>query len=229
LGPKVYRVRNIVSSTRGGEKEDGVLSSQVGHPLSIKQTNAEQGNVQVDPRHLSTPHDLSFPDVSPSTIAAYAQLNQSMSSGAGSMSPPLTLLQLSHPGLQSPSTITLSRAPWSPAVAPCSDRPVTGNSLLGWIVGRLVWPLKSRKMTGTREWLDVIEGFVVAAKGIEEAGWGGIQVHSAHGYLLAEYLSPLVSRTFQGSRELILCRRMWTPCLFQVYQAGLPYGCICST
>lgn len=35
--------------------------------------------------------------------------------------------------------------------------------------------------------------FVDAAVVAERAGWEGAQVHSAHGYLLAEYLSPLVS------------------------------------
>lgn len=45
----------------------------------------------------------------------------------------------------------------------------------------------------SRDWLDIVEMFVASAKVAEEAGWDGVQVHSAHGYLLAEYLSPLVS------------------------------------
>ena len=43
------------------------------------------------------------------------------------------------------------------------------------------------------EWLGIVENFVKTAKMAEEAGWNGVEVHSAHGYLLAEYLSPLVS------------------------------------
>jgi 2,4-dienoyl-CoA reductase-like NADH-dependent reductase (Old Yellow Enzyme family) len=35
--------------------------------------------------------------------------------------------------------------------------------------------------------------FVGSAKLVEKAGWDGVQIHSAHGYLLAEFLSPLVS------------------------------------
>jgi 2,4-dienoyl-CoA reductase-like NADH-dependent reductase (Old Yellow Enzyme family) len=34
--------------------------------------------------------------------------------------------------------------------------------------------------------------FVGSAKLVEKAGWDGVQIHSAHGYLLAEFLSPLV-------------------------------------
>ena len=39
----------------------------------------------------------------------------------------------------------------------------------------------------------IVQQFVVAAKGMEEAGWDGVQLHAAHGYLLAEWMSPLVS------------------------------------
>jgi len=55
-----------------------------------------------------------------------------------------------------------------------------------------MWPLKSRMITDVQEWLDIVGRFVQAAQGVEQAGWGGVQIHSAHGYLLAEYLSPLV-------------------------------------
>jgi len=152
------------------------------------------GNVQVDHRHLATAHDRIIPDSTPETIGSYSQLNTTIRNSVPLSSPqPLTLIQLSHAGLQSSSTINFSRAPWARAVAPCSARPDMGDSIMGWIIGRFIWPGKSRTIIHPGEWLQIVDRFVEAACVAEKAGWGGVQLHSAHGYLLAEYLSPLVS------------------------------------
>ncbi|GFZ43174.1 hypothetical protein JCM24511_00893 [Saitozyma sp. JCM 24511] len=152
------------------------------------------GNVQVDPRHLATPHDRTFPDHSPSTIASYALLRSSILSSVPPASPrPVLLMQISHPGLQSSSTICFSRPPWTAAIGPSAARPDTGHSALGWLLSRILWPTKSRPITDFDEWLDIVDMFVRGAQTAESAGWDGVQIHSAHGYLLAEYLSPLTT------------------------------------
>jgi 2,4-dienoyl-CoA reductase-like NADH-dependent reductase (Old Yellow Enzyme family) len=51
-----------------------------------------------------------------------------------------------------------------------------------------------------RDWLEIVDMFVGSAKLVEKAGWDGVQIHSAHGYLLAEFLSPLV-RSSSYSKE----------------------------
>jgi 2,4-dienoyl-CoA reductase-like NADH-dependent reductase (Old Yellow Enzyme family) len=151
------------------------------------------GNAQVDERHLATPHDRTIPRT-PASLKAWTDLLTSIRSNAPPNTPqPMCLIQISHAGLQSSSTINFSRAPWSPALGPCSARPDTGSSLLGWVCGRVIWPTRSRELTDPRDWLEIVDMFVGSAKLAEKAGWDGVQVHSAHGYLLAEFLSPLVS------------------------------------
>lgn len=79
-------------------------------------------------------------------------------------------------------------------MAPTAARPDTGDGVWGWMLGRALWPRLSMPIVDFRDWLAIVDRFVGAAVAAHEAGWEGVQVHSAHGYLLAEYLSPLVSR-----------------------------------
>ncbi|KAK8865759.1 hypothetical protein IAR55_000906 [Kwoniella newhampshirensis] len=148
------------------------------------------GNVQIDPRHLASPHDLTLTPI-PQNLDAYTSLAETVLSA--SSTPPLLLMQISHPGLQSSSTVNFSRLPWEPAIAPCSARPDMNGGIYGWIWGHAIWPKKSRRVEDPNEWLDLVTKFVGAAVLAEKAGWDGIQIHSAHGYLLAEYLSPLTN------------------------------------
>lgn len=51
---------------------------------------------------------------------------------------------------------------------------------------------------------NVIEGFAHAAEYLEKAGYDGIELHGAHGYLLAQFLSPTTNRRtdkYGGSLE----------------------------
>ncbi|GIZ40217.1 hypothetical protein CKM354_000356700 [Cercospora kikuchii] len=51
---------------------------------------------------------------------------------------------------------------------------------------------------------NIIEGFSHQAEYLEKAGWDGVQLHGAHGYLLAQFLSPTTNQRtdkYGGSLE----------------------------
>jgi len=52
---------------------------------------------------------------------------------------------------------------------------------------------KAREMTG-EDIESIIEAFGRAARRVEEAGFDGVQIHGAHGYLVSQFLSPFSNR-----------------------------------
>jgi 2,4-dienoyl-CoA reductase-like NADH-dependent reductase (Old Yellow Enzyme family) len=82
-------------------------------------------------------------------------------------------VQLNHPGRQSPRTLT--RQPVAPSAIG-----VTGTG------GAFARP---RALT-TEEIHDLIRRFAVSARTVVEAGFTGVQIHGAHGYLVSQFLSP---------------------------------------
>ena len=52
---------------------------------------------------------------------------------------------------------------------------------------------KAKEMTKA-EILEAIEAFVQGVKNAKEAGFDGVQIHLAHGYLLSEFVSPRMNR-----------------------------------
>lgn len=85
--------------------------------------------------------------------------------------------QLNHPGRQ--TNRFLSRRPVAP-----SD--VKAVSMLGLFA-------KPRALRAD-EIEQLVERFGDAARLVEQAGFDGVQVHAAHGYLLAQFLSPHLNR-----------------------------------
>ncbi|WP_029538994.1 MULTISPECIES: NADH:flavin oxidoreductase/NADH oxidase family protein [unclassified Rhodococcus (in: high G+C Gram-positive bacteria)] len=85
-------------------------------------------------------------------------------------------VQLNHPGRQS-NPLALGHTPVAPSAVPL-DIP-------GAVTPRELTP-------GEIE--DIIERFAAAALVCETAGFDGVQIHGAHGYLVAQFLSPLTNR-----------------------------------
>jgi 2,4-dienoyl-CoA reductase-like NADH-dependent reductase (Old Yellow Enzyme family) len=87
-------------------------------------------------------------------------------------------MQLNHPGKQSPRT--LSKKPVAPSAIPLS-----GNLKKFFN--------EPRALTG-EEIQELIIRFGTAARVAQKAGFTGVQIHGAHGYLVSQFLSPYHNR-----------------------------------
>lgn len=88
------------------------------------------------------------------------------------------LIQLSHPGRQCPKG--LNRETVAPSAVPFSAMLSTTFAT-------------PRELLET-EILDIIQRFATSAAICEKAGFEGVQLHGAHGYLISEFLSPLTNK-----------------------------------
>lgn len=86
-------------------------------------------------------------------------------------------MQLNHPGRQ--MTRNMGKIALAPSAVPMSQ------TKSGYA--------KPRAMTED-EISDAITAFVRSATLAEEAGFDGVQLHAAHGYLISQFLSPLTNR-----------------------------------
>jgi 2,4-dienoyl-CoA reductase-like NADH-dependent reductase (Old Yellow Enzyme family) len=98
-----------------------------------------------------------------------------------------TIVQLVHPGRQSPrknGNRGLTEQTISASAVPLK----LGEGLVERLLSMLVFGTP-REMT-QEEIYGVVQEFVGTAKLAYEAGFKGIQLHGAHGYLLSQFLSP---------------------------------------
>ncbi len=86
-------------------------------------------------------------------------------------------MQLNHPGRQSPRN--LSATPVAPSAI--------GLRGTGGMFAR-------PRALSHEEVEAIVERFATAARIAEKAGFDGVQIHGAHGYLVSQFLSPLANR-----------------------------------
>ena len=139
------------------------------------------GNIMVDPRGTAEPGNIVF-DKNSNMEILKDWAKQGQQHGAKVM------VQLNHPGKQVPKTIAKE------TVAP-STIPL-GNGL-----NKL---FSTPRALTTSEVEELVQKFVTSAKVAKEAGFSGVQIHAAHGYLISQFLSPHDNRRtdkYGGSLE----------------------------
>ncbi|KAJ4171580.1 hypothetical protein NW754_013350 [Fusarium falciforme] len=142
------------------------------------------GNVQVDPRHLGQAGDIANNDtIDRSRILDSWKKWASASRSGGTP----TVVQISHPGRQSPAGAG-TRGFFDKALAPSAIPLRLGKGVFAGVISRLLFGTP-RAMT-IPEILDVQDRFVKTAVLVADAGFDGIELHGAHGYLLSQFLSP---------------------------------------
>lgn len=126
------------------------------------------GNIMVDRLALGEPGNVAIEDERDLELlrrwAAAGQRHQSQ-----------LWVQLNHPGKQSPKM--LSSEPVAPSAIPLDPR--------------LQRFFQTPRALTEAEIEGLIERFAKAAAVVEKAGFAGVQIHGAHGYLVSQFLSPL--------------------------------------
>jgi 2,4-dienoyl-CoA reductase-like NADH-dependent reductase (Old Yellow Enzyme family) len=160
------------------------------------------GNIQVDADHLERPGNVVIdrqPDAAMrKALAAWA--------AAGTRNGNHLWAQISHAGRQTMKMV--NRHPKAPSAVK-----------LGIPGGQFGQPVA---LTAP-EIVDIVGRFGICAAAVKEAGFTGVQVHAAHGYLLSQFLSPRSNkRTDEYGGELANRARVLLDAVAAVRQAVGP-------
>lgn len=131
------------------------------------------GNVMIDPAHLETAGNMVIPRNAPFSGERFERFSEMASVAKANGS--LLIAQVGHPGRQTAKEL-------QPNPISASDIPVKEGTF-GMSFG------KPRAAT-EEDIAAIIDGFAHAAEYLEKAGFDGMQLHGAHGYLLSQFLSP---------------------------------------
>ena len=126
------------------------------------------GNIMVDAGALGEPRNVVIEDESNmDELRSWA--------AAGTQNHTHLWAQLNHPGKQSPNTL--------------SEQPVAPSAIA--FSGALKKFFNPPRELEDKEIKDLIQRFADTAKIIKKAGFTGVQIHGAHGYLVSQFLSPI--------------------------------------
>eukprot|EP01130_Rhizamoeba_saxonica_P016829 TRINITY_DN7854_c0_g1_i1.p1 TRINITY_DN7854_c0_g1~~TRINITY_DN7854_c0_g1_i1.p1 ORF type:complete len:435 (+),score=90.64 TRINITY_DN7854_c0_g1_i1:99-1307(+) len=131
------------------------------------------GNVMIDGRYREAPSNVVVEDSKYCDIELLKQWAESATTAGNQC-----WVQISHSGRQCP--ISVNRTPVGPSEVQAVKQalPVFG---------------KPRALT-VDQIRDIVDRFVYTALTVKECGFDGIQIHSAHGYLLSQFLSAYTNK-----------------------------------
>ncbi|KAH8130892.1 NADH:flavin oxidoreductase/NADH oxidase [Trichoderma asperelloides] len=139
------------------------------------------GNVMVDERHLNSPDDV-VATAGEGSLSSWTRWAKAMQANGAA-----GIVQISHPGRQSPIGAG-ARGLWAKTVAPSRVPLDLGPGIIACMARKLIFG--TPRELEEKEIEDIVERFVSAAKLSHAAGFKGVELHAAHGYLLAQFLSP---------------------------------------
>ncbi|RYP26560.1 hypothetical protein DL768_011700 [Monosporascus sp. mg162] len=137
------------------------------------------GNVMIAPDHLEAPGNPIIPRDAPIDEGDERFQRFREMATAAKAKGSLVYLQVSHPGRQVTENI-------QPNPISASDVQLEGN-----IFGMTFAKPRAMEKADINA---VIDGFAHAAQYAHRAGYDGVQLHGAHGYLLAQFLSPTTNK-----------------------------------
>lgn len=130
------------------------------------------GNVMVDYRGMTSPGGVVLEDDSELDKFKY-WAQQAKCQGAK------VWMQINHPGRQMPAN--LGQMALAPSVVPLN-------------LGNLSKNFAPQRAMSEADIHDMIHRFATTASLAEQAGFDGVEIHAAHGYLISQFLSPLSNR-----------------------------------
>jgi len=131
------------------------------------------GNIMVDRRYRERPANIVIDsEQDAEAMQGLSDWARAAQSGGGKV-----IGQISHAGRQSPKSI--------------APEPVGPSAVAVKLPGGLFG--KPRALSN-EDIHDVIQRFAHTAGVLRQAGFDGVQVHAAHGYLISEFLNPLVNQ-----------------------------------
>ncbi|KAL6793288.1 FMN-linked oxidoreductase [Trichoderma sp. SZMC 28013] len=142
------------------------------------------GNVQVDVRYLGSPADVS-PNENVDREKILASWKKWAKASSKNGTP--VIMQINHPGRQSPGGAG-TRGYFEKSIAPSAIPLNIGNGILARLARSFVFG-SPREMT-LEDINRVVAQFAETAKLAAEAGFAGVELHGAHGYLLSQFLNP---------------------------------------
>ncbi len=131
------------------------------------------GNVQIDRKHLERPGNV----IVDGPLTTEGKAAWTRWAAAASLEGTKAWVQISHAGRQ--TQVNVNKTPKAPSAVQLN--------LPGGMFG-MPEPLIEAEI------LDLIARFAQAAVVSRDAGFAGVQVHAAHGYLISQFLSPLANR-----------------------------------
>lgn len=141
------------------------------------------GNVQVDERYLGGPKDTSMIGDEAKMLAAWKTWAKACKAGPGGCP---TVVQINHPGRQSPVGAG-TRGFFAKNLSPSAIPLHLGDGILAKLASALMFGTPKEMTTADID--DLVARFARAARITAEAGFDGVEIHAAHGYLLAQFLS----------------------------------------